>query len=82
MLTCLFEKIITVSFNEIDIDLLYCVSLLGCTCQNETKITDIRLQAIRDKDVILSLENKICGGIRSVMSDRYAVPGDKNDFVC
>ena len=35
------------------------------------KYTDIKLQALQDKDLILLIENNICGGISSVMGDRY-----------
>ena len=35
------------------------------------KYTDIKLQTLRDKDLILLLENNRGGGILSVMGDRY-----------
>ena len=35
------------------------------------KYTDIKLRTLEDKDLILTLENKIRGGISSVMGDRY-----------
>ena len=41
------------------------------------KYTDINLQTLQDKDMILLLENKIRGGISSVMGDRY-IKSDKN----
>ena len=41
------------------------------------KNTDIKLQTIQDKDMILLLENKIRGDISSVMGDRY-VQSDNN----
>ena len=41
------------------------------------KYTDINLQTLQDKDMILLLENNIRGGISSVMGDRY-IKSDKN----
>ena len=41
------------------------------------KYTNIRLQTLQDKDLILLLENNIRGGISSVMGDRY-VKSDEN----
>ena len=35
------------------------------------KYTDIKLQTLQDKDLILLIENNIRGGISSVMGDRY-----------
>ena len=39
--------------------------------------TDIKLQTLQDKDLILLKENNIRGGISSVMGDRY-VKSDEN----
>ena len=41
------------------------------------KFTGINLQTLQDKDLILTSENKIRGGISSVMGDRY-VESDEN----
>ena len=73
----MFEKIIKVSINEFDINPLYCVSLPGYTWQCGLKHTGINLQTLQDKDLILTLENNIPGGISSVMGDRY-VKSDEN----
>ena len=43
----------------------------------DLKNTNIRLQTLQDKDMILLLENNIRGGISSVMGDRY-VKSDEN----
>ena len=40
------------------------------------KHTDIKLQTLQDKDMILLLENNIRGGISSVMGDRYVQSDD------
>ena len=71
LLTCVFEKFIKVSVNEIDINPLYCVSLPGYAWQCGLKYTGINLQTLQDKDMILLLENNIRGGISSVMGDRF-----------
>ena len=71
LLTCVFEKVIKVSVNEFGINPLYCVSLPGYTWQYGLNYTNIRLQTLQDKDLILLLENILRGGISSVMGDRY-----------
>ena len=77
LLTCVFEKFIKVSFNEFEINPLYCVSLPGCTWQRGPKYTGINLQTLQDKDMILLLENNTRGGISSVMGDRF-IQSDEN----
>ena len=77
LLACVFEKFIKVSFNEIDINPLYRVSLPGYTWQCGLKYTGRNLQTLLDKDMILLLENSIGGGISSVMGDRY-IKSDEN----
>ena len=49
----------------------------GCTDQCALKYTDIKLQTLKDKDLILLIENNIRRGISSVMDDRY-VKSDEN----
>ena len=71
------EKFVKVSFEEYGINPLYCVSLPGYTYQCALKYTDIKLQTLQDKDLILLIENNIRGGIGSVMGDRY-VKSDEN----
>ena len=71
LLTCVFEKIIKVSVNEFGINPVYCVSLLGYTWQCGLKLRVLNLQTLQDKNLILTLENNIRGGINSVMGDRY-----------
>ena len=77
LLTCVFEKILSVSQNEFGISSLYFVSLPGYTWAFGLKYTNIRLQTLQDKDMILLLENGIRGGVSGVMGDRY-VKSDKN----
>ena len=77
LLTCVFEKFIKVSQNEFGISPLYFVSLPGYTWACGLKHTNIRLQTLQDKDMILLIENGIRGGISGVMGDRY-VKSDEN----
>ena len=72
LLTDVFEKIVKVSTKEYKINPLYCVSLPGYSYQCALKYTDIKLQTLQDKDLILLIENNIRGGISSVMGDRYS----------
>ena len=48
------------------------MSLSGYTYQCALKYTDIKLQTLQDKDLILLIGNNIRGGINSVMGDRCA----------
>ena len=83
MLACVFEKFIKVSVNEFGINPLYCVSLPGYTWQCGLNYTEIYLQTLQDKDMILLLEKNIGGGISSVIGDRYIQSGqNKKIFVC
>ena len=77
LLADVFEKFIKVSYDQFKINPLYCVSLPGYTWEAGLKYTNIRLQTLQDKDLILLLENNIRGGISSVMGDRY-VKSDEN----
>ena len=56
---------------------MYCVSLPGYTWECGLKNKGINLQTLQDKDLILTLENNIRGGVSSVMGDRY-VKSDEN----
>ena len=80
LLADVFEKFVKVSTEEYKIIPLYCVSLPGYTYQCALKNTDIKLQTLQDKDLILLLENNIRGVVSSVMGDRY-VKSDENNTV-
>ena len=71
LLACVFEKFLKVSVNEFGINPLNCVSLPGYTWQCGLKYTGLNLQTLQDKDLFLTLENNIRGGISTVMGDRY-----------
>ena len=81
LLFCVFENFIKVSVNEFGFNPLYCVSLAGYTWQCGLKYTDIKLQTLQDKDMILLLENNFRGGISSVMGDRYVKSSDTKKFL-
>ena len=57
--------------------LLYFVSLPGYTWTCGLKYTNIKLQTLQVKEMILLLENGIRGGISGVMGDSY-VESDKD----
>ena len=80
LLADVFEKFVNVSTEEYTINPLYCVSLPGYTYQRALKYTNIKLQTLQDKDLILLVENNIRGGISSVMGDRY-VKSDENNKI-
>ena len=80
LLACVFEKFIKVSVNEFGINPLYCVSLPGYTWQCGLKYTNVRLQTLQDKYMMLLLENNIRGGISSVMGDRYVRSDDNKRY--
>ena len=77
LLTCVFEKFKKVSQNEFGISPLYFVSLPRYTWICGLKHTNIRLQTLQDKEMILILENGIKGGKSGIMGDRY-VKSDEN----
>ena len=74
-----FEKFVKVSTEEYKTNPLYCVSLPSFTYQCALKYTDIKLQTLQDKDLILFLENIIRGGISSVMGNRYVKSDEDNN---
>ena len=76
-----FEKFLKVSFEEYVINPLYCVSLPGYTYQCALKYTNIKLQTLQDRDLILLIENNIRGGISSVMGDRYVKSDENNKII-
>ena len=81
LLADVFEKFVKVSTKEYKINPLYCVSLPGYTYQCALKYTDIKLQTLQDKDLILLIENNIRGGISSVMGDRYVKSEEDNSIL-
>ena len=72
-----FENFVESSTREYKINPLYSYSLPGYTWKAGLKLTDIKLDFIKDKNLLLLLENNIRGGISSVMGDRH-VQFDEN----
>ena len=81
LLADVFEKFVKVSTEEYKINPLYCVSLPGYTYQCALKYTDIKLQTLQDKYLILLIENNTRGGISSVMGDRYVKSDENNKII-
>ena len=70
-LTEVFENFVEKSTLEFGINPLYSYSLPGYTWKAGLKLTNINLDFIKDKQLLLLLENNIRGGISSVMGTRY-----------
>ena len=79
LLACVFENFMKNSINNFDINTLYCVSSPDSTWHCGVKYTDIRIQTLQDKDMILLLEKKY-KSLSSVMGDRY-VKSDENKTI-
>ena len=56
------------------------MSLPRYTWQWGLKYTGINLQTFQDKNLILTLESNIRGGIGSVMADRYVKSDEKKRY--
>ena len=65
-----FENFVEKAPFEYSINLLYSYSLPGYTWKAGLKITKIKLDFIKDKELLLLLENNIRGGYSSVMGSR------------
>ena len=72
-----FENFVESSTREYKINPLYSYSLPGYTWKAGLKLTNIELDYIKCKELLLLLENNIRGGISSVMGDRH-VQSDEN----
>ena len=72
-----FENFVESSTREYKINPLYSYSLPGYTWKAGLKLTNIELDFIKCKELLLLLENNIRGGISSFMGDRH-VQSDEN----
>ena len=77
LLADVFENFVESSTREYKINPLYSYSLPGYTWKAGLKLTDIKLDFIKDRNLLQLLENNIRGGISSVMGDRH-VQFDEN----
>ena len=73
----IFENFVEKATLEYGINPLYSYSLPGYTWKAGLKPTNIKLDFLKDKDLLLLLENKIRGGISSVMGPHY-IESDEN----
>ena len=62
-------------------DPLYSYSLPGYTWKAGLKLTKIKLDFIKDKQLLLLLENNIRGGISSVMGPRFIESNEKTKLL-
>ena len=72
-----FENFVEKATLEYNINPLYSYSLPGYTWKAGLKLTNIKLDFIKDEDLLLLLENNIRGEISSVMGPRY-IESDEN----
>ena len=72
-----FENFVGKSTLEYGFNLLYSYSLPGYTWKAGLKLTNIKLDYTKDKEVLLLLDNNIRAGITSVMGPRY-IESDEN----
>ena len=72
-----FENFVESSTREYKINPLYSYSLPGYTWKAGLKLTNIKLDYNKCKELLLLLENNIRGGISSVMGNRH-VQSDEN----
>ena len=66
---------------EYSINPLYSYSLTGYTWKAGLKLTNIKLDFIKDKDLLLLLENNIRGGISSVIGSPYIESDENTKFL-
>ena len=77
----IFENFVENATLEYGINPLYSYSLPGYTWKAGLKLTKIILDYIKDKELLLVLENKIRGGISSVMGDRFVEPSETEQIL-
>ena len=76
-----FENFVENSTREYKINPLYSYSLPGYTWKAGLKLTNIELDYIKSKEILLLLENNIRGGISSVMGDRHVQSDEKKQIL-
>ena len=76
-----FENFVESSTREYKINLLYSYSLPGYTWKAGLKLTNMKLIFIKNKDLLLLLENIIRGGISSVMGDRFVESNENKQIL-
>ena len=76
-----FENFVESSTREYNISPLYSYSLPGYTWKAGLKLPNIKLDFIKDKDLLLLLENNIRGGFSSVMGDRFVESNENQQIL-
>ena len=76
-----FESFVEKATLEYSINPLYSYSLPGYKWKADLKITKIKLDFIKDKELLLLLENIIREGISSVMGPRYLESDENTTFL-
>ena len=71
ILSYVFEKFLTGSISDFNFNPMYYVFPPGFSRQCGLKYTNINLQTLQDKDMVLLSEKTIRGGLSIVMGDRY-----------
>ena len=73
----LYKYFVETSTKQMGISPSYCYSAPGYTWKNGLQLTDIKLDFMKDNDLLLLLGNCICGGISSCMGPRYIESDEK-----
>ena len=76
-----FEYFVESSTREYKINPLYSYSLPGYTWKAGLKLTNIKLDFIKNQEILLLLENNIRGGISSVMGDRFVESNENKQIL-
>ena len=80
-LTDVFENFVQTSTEEYGINPLFSFSAPGYTWKAGLKLTNIKLDFIKDTHLLLLLENNIPGGISSVMGDRIVESNENKQIL-
>ena len=80
-LTDVFENFVEKSTLEYGINFSYSYTLPGYTWKAGLKLTNIKLDFTKDKQLLSLLENNIRGGISSVMGPRYIESTENTKFL-
>ena len=80
-LTDIFENFVQTSTEEYGINPLYSFSAPGYSWKAGLKLTNIKLDFIKGKHLLLLLENYIRGGLPSVMGDRFVESNENKQIL-
>ena len=80
-LTDVFENYVQTSTEEYGINPFYSFSAPGYTWKAGLKLTNITLDFMKDKELLLLLENNIRGGISSIFGDRFVESNENKQIL-